>query len=123
MPPTRTIQEMIDNPVSAFELFPTLEEEVDRRITHSETRIKFWVISGVLANLIVLIGLGAPLVYYLGTMQAQATTAMTGLSQLTAEVEKRGSWMQEREMWEARVEAKLEAQGVAIPSRGTYRKP
>ena len=120
MAPHRTIQEMIDNPVSAFELFPGLEEDITRRIGHSETRIKNWIISGILANLVILIGIGAPLIYYLGTMQAQATTAMAQVAKITATLDQRSGWMTEREMWEIRAEAAMEAKGISIPSRTTY---
>lgn len=36
--------------VRATDLFPELSDDIDRRIMHSETKIKLWVIGAVLAN-------------------------------------------------------------------------
>lgn len=47
---------------------PIMSDEIDRRIQHAEQRIKFWVISGVLANLLILIGATVPTVFYLGQL-------------------------------------------------------
>lgn len=74
-----------------------------------------------MANLLILIGIGAPLIYYLGTMQAQASAAMASIAKISTTIEQRGSWMQEREMWEIRAEAAMRTKGVVIPERGAYR--
>ena len=38
---------------AATDLFPELSDEIDRRDPHSEQRIKFWVMAGIVANLLV----------------------------------------------------------------------
>jgi len=65
----------------------TLTEVLDREILHSETRIKFWVVAGVLANLVMLIGIGAPLIYYLGTIQAQATSVLATIQETSGKLD------------------------------------
>lgn len=70
-------------PESSFEAY---ERDVQARILHSETRIKNWVIGGVLANLLVLIGIGAPMVYYFGQLSTQTATSATVLNQVAADV-------------------------------------
>jgi hypothetical protein len=60
------------------------DRDVSQRILHSETRIKNWVIGGVLANLVILIGIGAPMVWYLGQLSAQVGV----IAQLDGEVKK-----------------------------------
>lgn len=59
------------------------DRDVSQRILHSETRIKNWVIGGVLANLVVLIGIGAPMVWYLGQLSAQTSNLISTMTQLT----------------------------------------
>lgn len=56
--------------------YPNLDEDIDRRIEHSEGRIKYWVIAGILVNVIALVGIGSPLVYYFGAMQAQSANTL-----------------------------------------------
>lgn len=62
------------------------DRDVSQRILHSETRIKNWVIGGVLANLVVLIGIGAPMVYYLGQLSAQTQASSVVLNQVQGDV-------------------------------------
>jgi len=92
-----------------------LHEDMDRRILHSETRIKNWVIAGVLANLLVLIGIGAPLVYYLGSISAQSTMAITQLSETNNRLAIMDRWIRRHEVWDATVEAWMESQGYRPP--------
>ena len=54
---------------------PILSDEIDRRIQHAEQRIKFWVISGVLANLIILLIATVPTIFYLGQLDQTIKTA------------------------------------------------
>lgn len=70
-------------PENPYELYET---DLDRRILHSETRIKNWVIGGVLANLLVLGGIGAPMVYYLGQLSVQISSSAAVLNQLSADI-------------------------------------
>lgn len=45
--------------------------DLDRAIEYSTLRIKFWVISGVLANFLILTGVMAPVIFYLGQIDSQ----------------------------------------------------
>lgn len=97
--------------IKATDLFPDLDEDIDRRIAHAETRIKYWVIIGVLANVAALIGLGAPLIYYLGSMQAQASVAIASLSKSSDQLERQQNWIRKREMKDASLEAWAKTKG------------
>lgn len=68
------------------EQFPALDDDIDRRIDHSEGRIKYWVIGGILANLVALIGVGVPLVYIFGTMQQQSSNTLATVVALQTQV-------------------------------------
>lgn len=58
------------------DFYRAYDADVTRRLEHSETRIKNWVMGGIAANILALLGLGTPLVYYLGTLSSQATMAV-----------------------------------------------
>lgn len=73
---------MSDHEYSAY------DRDVSQRILHSETRIKNWVIGGVLANVLVLIGVGAPMVWYLGQLSAVANVSVGTVTRLDSEVRK-----------------------------------
>lgn len=105
----------VDGPIKATELFPDLDEDMDRRILHSETRIKYWVIVGVLANVIMLIGLGAPLIYYLGTMQAQATAAIASINKSNEIQDRQERWIRDHEIRDASLEQWAQGQGYTPP--------
>lgn len=59
---------------------PILSDEIDRRIQHAEQRIKFWVISGVLANVLILISATVPTVFYLGQLDRTISQESHGIS-------------------------------------------
>lgn len=61
----------------SFGTYDAYDADVNRRIEHAETRIKYWVIGGICANLLAMMGVGIPMVYYLGTLNAQTTQAIT----------------------------------------------
>ena len=108
----------IPQPVKATELFPELSADMDRRISHSETRLKFWVVGGVLANLIALAAIGLPMVYYAGQVVEQIETDRRVAAQEFVEgaerdaiLAARGIWMQDRRAWELSVEPYLRELG------------
>lgn len=105
----------IETPIKATELFPDLDEDIDRRILHSETRIKYWVIVGVLVNVLAVIGLGAPLIYYLGTMQAQATAAIASLNKSDEVQDRQDRWIRDHEIRDASLEQWAQRQGYTPP--------
>lgn len=107
-------------PVNLYELFPELSQDVDRRIQHAETRIKYWVVAGVLANLLALIGAAIPLVYYLGGVQAQTSTVASTVQSTSSQLSRTGDWMQDRELWEQSMELWAQQKGY-IPPRDTRR--
>jgi hypothetical protein len=45
--------------------------ELDRAIDHATLKIKFWVVSGVLANLLILATAMVPVVFYLGQIDSR----------------------------------------------------
>lgn len=104
-----------ERPQNVYELFPELSSDIDRRIVHSETRIKNWVIGGILANLIALIFAAIPLVYYLGQIQAQSSQALQTIQSTSAELERRRDWMLDRQLWEQSMES-WAAQHGYVPS-------
>jgi len=104
-----------DSAFKATDLFPDLDEDINRRINHAEVRIKYWVILGVLVNVIALVGLGAPLVYYLGTMQAQAGVAIANLSKTSDAQLAMASEVQDNKYRTASVEQWAESQGYRPP--------
>lgn len=53
---------------------------------HSEGRIKYWVIAGVVANLVMLITIGAPAVYYFGSMQAQSVSTLDAILKVSDQI-------------------------------------
>lgn len=95
-----------------------LHEDIDRRISHSEMRIKNWVIAGVLANLLVLIGIGAPLVYYLGSISAQSVMAITQLNATQTQLSTINEWIRRREIKDAAVEAWMQGKGFRPNNNG-----
>lgn len=68
------------------EAYAAFDRDVSGRLAHLETRIKYWVIAGVVTNLLALIGLGIPLVYYLGTLNAQTTAAIATVGTTTSSI-------------------------------------
>ena len=100
---------LADSPDSAFHTL------LDREILHSETRIKFWVVAGVLANLVILIGIGAPLIYYLGTIQSQANSAMVTIQATSVKLQEVEERVNRHELWESAAETWMNQQGFVAP--------
>lgn len=91
------------------------QEEVDRLILHSETRIKYWVVASVMANLIALGAVGAPLIYYLGTMQAQTSAVALTIQQTAVNQSKLVERLNHHEIWESNAETWMIQQGFVPP--------
>ena len=110
----------VDHQVRATDLFPELSSDIDRRIQHSETRIKFWIIGGVLANLLVAMAGALPIIYSLGQMTTQFDAALKTMTQLKDDGVDADTWREERLLWEFSVEQHLRRSGY-IPPTATRR--
>lgn len=108
------------DPVNVFDLFPTLSEDIDRRISHAETRIKNWVMTGILVNLFTLLAVVGPSVYYLGKVSMTMESAIQAIHDVQVVQNRRGGWMLERTYWESRMEDWAVANGYKV---GTTRRP
>lgn len=95
-------------PVRAVDIFPELSDELDRRIAHSEQRIKSWVIAGILANLMVAIMAAIPAIFYMGQISRDINQAMSQLKDNTTVLNDRGKWMNDRMIWEAETRMRLD---------------
>lgn len=88
------------------------DADITRRLEHSETRIKNWVIGGILANLMVLIGVGLPMVYYLGGIQNQTLSMLANSTAADQRMDRFEKWMTQREIWEANISSQMSANGM-----------
>lgn len=68
-----------------------------------------------MANLVALVGIGAPLIYYLGTMQAQTTTALATIQQTDANMSRLEQRLNSHEVWESNAETWMVQQGFIPP--------
>lgn len=102
--------------VSARELFPEIvsSEEIDRRIMHSEQRIKFWIMAGVASNLVVAVAAAIPAIFYIGQISVSVQQSAETMKKIEASQDANLTWVQNRMIWETRVEAALRADGVPI---------
>ncbi len=98
-------------PVLAMDLFPELSADVDRRIAAAESRIKNWVLVGVLANFFVIVGAAVPMIFYLGRITEQATQALSVIQASDVKVSNHEAWMRKRERWEVQVQSWMEGRG------------
>lgn len=102
-------------PINLYELFPELSHDVDRRIQHAETRIKYWVVAGVLVNLVAIVIPVVTLVYYLGGIQSQITTALASIQSQSSELSRRGDDDVDRRLWEQSIETWAMNKGYVPP--------
>lgn len=110
-----------NQPVKATELFPELSTDMDRRIGHAEMRLKFWVVAGILCNVVGGLAVGIPMIYYLGSLNSQFDSLITRADSQQAVQERQVRWMQEREIWENAVETHLVEDGFTPPRYGRDR--
>lgn len=102
------------SPVRGSDLFPDVSDEIDRRIEHSEQRIKTWVLAGVAANLLVAIMAALPMIFYMGQISRDINQSISQQAALQARIDNDDKWRSERMIWEARVEAQLAQRGVTL---------
>lgn len=80
------------------------DAEVDIRIAASETRIKFWVVACVATNLI----LALPTIFYMGRMAQSVEEMSTSVKDLQSNQKVNDTWVRDRLVWEARMEARMD---------------
>lgn len=88
-----------------------LESDIDVKIDNAVTRMKFWVISAVLTQLLAML----PVIFFLGGIYSTNNAALAILNKQQAEIERRGQWMNERERWEQGVEQWAAPKGFVPP--------
>lgn len=103
--------------IKAEDLFPDWGQDVDRRIAASEARIKFWVLGGVVTNLIVAIGAAIPIVFFMGQISRDIASSVESQRALAVVQTDTSKWRQDRMIWEARVEAILINKGIIEENR------
>jgi hypothetical protein len=101
--------------VRGSDLFPDVSDEIDRRIAHSEQRIKTWVLAGVAANLLVAIMAALPMIFYVGQISRDINQSVAKQAELEAKIATDDKWRNSRLIWEARVESQLAEKGIIIP--------
>lgn len=88
-----------------------LKEYIDQRDAAVEQRIKYWLISAVLAQVVALL----PVIFFLGGIYNNANASLEILEDQQAELRQRGVWMQDRERWEQAVQTWAESEGFQPP--------
>lgn len=88
-----------------------LKEYIDQRDSAVEQRIKLWIFTAILANVLTLV----PVIFFLGGIYADGRTAVKLLETQQSELAQRGIWMQDRERWELSVELWAEDKGFKPP--------
>lgn len=101
--------------MKASDLFPDIDEELDRRISFSELRIKNWIILGILGNIVTLVGAALPVIFYLGQMNATATQALDTIRQQQIQLDITREWRAERMLWESSTEQWMISKGYVPP--------
>lgn len=108
--------EVVRHHMGVEDLFPDAitGEEVDRRIAHSEARIKFWVMVGVVSNLLAAVSVAVPAVFFIGQISQNVQQAATAMTQIQANQKANEDWVKDRMIWEARIEVALRTKGVEV---------
>lgn len=94
--------------VRGIDVFPDISDEIDRRISHSEQRIKTWVLGGIAANLLVAILAAIPMIFYMGQMSRDISTTQQQITILVTQMKDFDNRIQENSMWRARMEERLQ---------------
>lgn len=94
--------------VRGIDLFPDVSDEIDRRISHSEQRIKTWVLGGIAANLIVAIVAAIPMIFYLGQISRDVAQTRSDISTTIVTLKDHNDRIQENTIWRARMEERMQ---------------
>lgn len=94
-----------DGPIRANDIFPDLDEDIDRRIAYSEQRIKSWVLAGIAINLLLAISAAIPTIFYMGQISSNINQSLQTQRDQQIELAARAKWINDRMIWEAKMEA------------------
>lgn len=100
-----TPPKLVPLPTRMDELFPEWGEEVDRRIAASEIRIKFWIMCGILGNLVVVLIPAIMMIFYFGQVSTNIAVTSQQMKLLTEAMKEQQAAQQETAIWRARVDA------------------
>ena len=87
-------------PEQLRQLEARIDAKIDSKIDAAVTKMKFWVISAVLTQIVAM----SPVIFFLGGIYNTNNTALDLLRKQQSVIEKRGDWMNEREKWEQSME-------------------
>jgi hypothetical protein len=88
-----------------------LERDIDVKIDSAVTRMKFWVISAVLAQVVPLV----PIIFLLGGIYATNNAALELMKKQQEVLESYGARMNERDIWQQGVEQWAGPKGFVPP--------
>ena len=88
-----------------------LDHRIDSKIDAAVTKMKFWVISAVLTQIVAML----QVIFFLGGIYTTNTAALDSIRKLQAVLEQRGVWMSERERFEQAVEQWAVPKGYVPP--------
>ena len=105
-------------PEQLRQLEARIDAKIDSKIDAAVTKMKFWVISAVLTQIVAM----SPVIFFLGGIYNTNNTALDLLRKQQSVIEKRGDWMNEREKWEQSMELWAGPKGYEPPRyRGATR--
>jgi len=111
----KTLGKNLSGEVLGIDLFPDLSAEIDRRILHSEQRIKYWVIAGVLAQLMTLVIAVIPVIFFLGQISRDISAATLKIDSQQAQMDRKNDLYElrfrERMMWQYSAEQWMRSKG------------
>lgn len=77
-----------------------IERDLQVQVDATVTKMKFWVVSAVLTQLVAML----PVIFFLGGIYSTNADALETIKKTQAVLEQRGAWMNERERWEQSME-------------------
>lgn len=102
-------------PANPYDLFPGLDDDIDRRVLASEHRIKYWVVCGILVNLVGVMAAAIPLIFYMGQVSRDAADAATTLDGVERRIEASEARINDRVLWESTAEQWMVSKGYLPP--------
>lgn len=78
-------------------------------------RLKLWIISAALVNVIALFAFLTPVIFYLGGIYKTSLDTVKLIERQQSTLDQRGEWMQDRERWELAIEIWAKSKGYQPP--------
>ena len=78
-------------------------------------RLKLWIISTALVNVIALFAFLMPVIFYLGGIYKTSLDTVKLIERQQSTLDQRGQWMQDRERWELAIEIWAKSKGYQPP--------